>query len=664
MLKMQKIIIYSLVIVTIAFSLFCGHVWYVWHGFKEIQNNYVLSTHQEIVKKQFILKKNNKILEIDLLRLLPFMDIAQAPEDWLKEQIESGFLLPKQKVQMGNAKEPVFELMENLEFEIESINDCAEIQCYQKRIAFEDIPPALWRGLIGIEDVRFLDHRGVDFRGILRALWVDLKELRLAQGGSTITQQVARNLYLGLEKSFTRKWKEILFSFFMEYQLTKEEILQIYFNEVFWGSLSNVRLRGIYAASVFYFGKKPVDLLPYEVSILVAMLKGPNYFHPLRNTERVTDRANLLLGKLIEMQLVPKSSKPWTKTEWNQWQARLKNAQEDKRFIAITNILKRPESQINNFEEYILISRMEEILAEIKLKPTMQGQEMAFKIFVEDLACVYNQENAQGLSATCPNAFTYYSKQQRSESDAFILESHQVGSLLKPIIYRGLMSMGKSMNDKVSTVPLVLKVRSGTWEPKESATVDFSIKEISLREALQKSRNIPVVRLTEEVGFSYMEEYLFPYIPKLMKPLSEFPSQILGGIELTFTDLSELYGKFIKDECQDIVTGNIDEFKSPLLTLSYPSETTIATAASQEAKNHHFFGKTGTSNNANDNWFVGFDGRHLFILWLGNEKREQQHSLELSGAWYAYRSFERYVLFRGRALETINCQLFMQGQGE
>lgn len=641
------------IMAVILIILLCN-IWFTWQGFKKIQKKYQLTLSQElnieISKKKFILHKNSKILEIDLKRLLPFIEINQSPEDWLQEHKDDGFLL--------NVDKNHLIVTENLEFEIELNNQCEQVQCYQKRIAFYDIPPALWRGLIGIEDERFLSHKGVDPLALLRAIWVDIRELRLAQGGSTITQQVARNLFLGLEKSFSRKWKEILFSFFIEYELSKEDILQIYLNEVFWGSLSNVHLKGVYAAAVFYFGKKPADLSPYEVSILIAMLKGPNYFHPLRNRDRVEERANVLLEKLREMKLIPQSAKKWTKSEWdifNQW---LKSTQTDSRLLAITNVIKTKTSQLNFFEEYILVSSAEKILLEIKQKPQMQGQDMAYKIFVEDLHCVYGTNGEIGLSADCPPPFTYYSKQERNQTDAFQVESHQIGSLLKPIVYRALMSFGRSMSDIVSTEPIKIKLKSGEWTPGESKKVDRTIKEMTLREALQKSRNTPVIRLAEELGFDILENYLFPYVPKIMKPLREYPAQILGGLELSISDVAELYAKFIKDECIDLNSGVINESTSPLLVQSYPDQTTIASAASLEAKEKQFFGKTGTSNNSNDNWFVGFDGRYLYILWLGNERKEQEILLELSGAWNAYRAFEPALLNRGREILPFDCQMF------
>ena len=634
---------------------FVLYIYQTWQGFKEIQANYKIPHSAELssdalLGQIFVLKKNNRIIESDLKRLLPFLELGQPPSDWWHEQLEDGLLLMKEKVYLNGQIEQVVELAENIEFEFDRINDCQLPACFQKKVAFFDVPPALWRGLIGVEDERFLNHRGVDPLALMRALWVDIKKGSLAQGGSTITQQVARNLYLGREKSFSRKWREILFSLFMEWELTKEDILQIYFNEVFWGSLGGIRLQGVYSASVFYFDKKPADLEPYEVSILIAMLKGPNYYHPLRNTPRVRERANVLFKKLQEMELVAKRGAPWSDQQWKKWEKLLKQTQNDLRVSAIAALFKKAPSQISLYQEYVLVSTAEIRLAEIKKKPKLKDQEMAYKLLIEDVSCIYG-------GAECPSPFHYYSKQERGEDAAFYEEAHQIGSLLKPIIYRGIIQSGKTFADKVSTQPISIKLLSGIWEPQESTPSESY--EIYLDEALQKSRNIPLIRLAEEVGFEHLETFLYPYVSKLQKPLRQFPAQLLGSIELTMQEVSHLYEKFIHDECVDILQQKITALTSPMLVLSNPGQTTIANAATGLIRERRFFGKTGTSSKGNDNWFVGFDGRYLSVLWVGNEKKEEGYSLELSGAWSAYKIFEQFAIYKGEQLPDLSCELFL-----
>ena len=189
-----------------------------------------------------------------------------------------------------------------------------------------------------------------------------------------------------------------------------------------------------------------------------------------------------------------------------------------------------------------------------------------------------------------------------------------MGSILKPIIYRLFVGMGKELSDSVDTSPIVIKLVSGKWAPKESVRSNVSIPmQISLTEALQKSRNIPTIKIAEELGWDMIEKLLIDYVPNLIVPLSEYPSQLLGSIELSFQNVAFAFDKFIQDECHDIIDGVRDPDNSSLLTLSDPKSTTLAPVIQSKIGGLSFFGKTGTSNKGNDNWFVAFDGRYSAI---------------------------------------------------
>ena len=124
-------------------------------------------------------------------------------------------------------------------------NNCVDINCYQSKMLFNRIPSTLWKGLMGIEDYRFLNHFGVDLFSIFRAIIVNLKSMKLKQGGSTITQQLVKNLYLSNEKTFLRKIKEAIISIYLEVNYSKENIIEAYFNEVYWGTFAGIKLKGL-----------------------------------------------------------------------------------------------------------------------------------------------------------------------------------------------------------------------------------------------------------------------------------------------------------------------------------------------------------------------------------------------------------------------------------
>ena len=174
-----------------------------------------------------------------------------------------------------------------------------------------------------MEDIRFIFHKGVDLRSILRALWVDLKAGSFVQGGSTITQQLVKNLYLSNEKTISRKIKEFIIALYIEQVYSKEKILETYLNEFVWGSLQGTKVKGVSSAAIFYFGKNVRYLEPYEAAILIAMLKGPYFYHPIRRPNRLRKRVNLIFEKLKNLSLFPATEGLWGDLIWSKWRGRL-----------------------------------------------------------------------------------------------------------------------------------------------------------------------------------------------------------------------------------------------------------------------------------------------------------------------------------------------------
>ncbi len=520
-------------------------------------------------------------------------------------------------------------------------NDCQRFYCYQQRVYFHQIPSSLWKGLMGIEDLRFLEHQGVDLIGILRALWVDLRQWKLVQGGSTLTQQLVRNLYLSSEKSLWRKFNEIILSFYIDYRFEKEEILQGYFNEIEWASLGGVAIKGVYAASQMYFNKKPDFLDDYESSILVAMLKGPYLFHPLRHPDRLRQRADLVFETLLNKNMISQLEKKqlWGDEKWSEWQEQLKKREQSQDLKIITEIL-RPRYGSAELEKiYPLVRAGHDVLNDFKKREHLQQADLAFKI--------YHYQEAE-------KAFFYYSKIERDFEQALSAEFHQVGSILKPIWVRALRDLGLAWNVEVATRPVTLDLKSGQWTPRES--YQHPAEMLTLLETLQLSRNIPLIRLIDQIGFDVFEEKIRDWIPQLKLPLAQYPAQILGAIELSFEQLAQVYQTFIEQECTDVNLADQLMSETVLYALSDPKLTTLQKAVDERMADFRFFGKTGTSNNGYDNWFVAYSEDSLTLIWLGHEGvRLPDQSLQLSGAWSAYKIFEKAVLDYQMPLLPIEC---------
>ncbi len=517
-------------------------------------------------------------------------------------------------------------------------NECKEIYCFQIRIPFDHIDAIFWKGLIGIEDSRFLDHHGVDFRSLVRALLVDLKELSFVQGGSTITQQLAKNLFFSTEKTFNRKIKELISSIYIEWRYEKEKILEAYFNEFDWGYLQGLRVKGLFAASLFYFEKKPENLDPFEATILVSLLKGPNFFHPIKNLERLKSRTEFVYKKLQANNLISSEDKSlWNEKKWISFKNRLVELDENKPFAAIWSALNQEGKYLNNYEKYIFIMKVKKV--EERIETRIGKKDISIKAIIGE-----------------PNGsefFEYYSKFERDMEKALTLERHQIGSTIKPIVFQSFFKNGKKPEDRVSTTPILLKLKSGDWTPGEAHY--FEESETDLRTALQRSLNNPIIRTAQEIGFNMVQEDLLDYFPDIKKPLEQYPAQLLGSLELSLKQLFQGYSKFIGQECVD---PNQDD--NILYIMADPTQTTTREVVDEQFAQLEFFGKTGTSNNGLDNWYIFFDGKSLGVIWVGLEGSRTNEDLPLYGGSTAFRIYQDFYRDRGKRFNQLSCDIFQK----
>ncbi|MEO5830488.1 MAG: transglycosylase domain-containing protein, partial [Rhodanobacter sp.] len=171
-------------------------------------------------------------------------------------------------------------------------------------VRLADVPPLLVSGLQAVEDRDFNHHIGIDFSAIARAAFANLRAGHTVQGGSTLTQQLVRNLFLSRDQNFTRKINEALMSMLVEAHYSKGRILEAYVNDVFLGQQGSQAVHGFAAASEFYFGRRLEDLRPQEIALLVGMVKGPSYYDPRRSPERALTRRNLVLKEFFETHLI------------------------------------------------------------------------------------------------------------------------------------------------------------------------------------------------------------------------------------------------------------------------------------------------------------------------------------------------------------------------
>ncbi len=520
-----------------------------------------------------------------------------------------------------------YEVIKNVDLEPLIPNDCSRSRCLQYRLPFSSIPHIFSKGLIGIEDYRFLNHFGIDLKSIFRAIIQDIKAGSFVQGGSTLTQQVVKNLFYTNEKSVQRKVKEAIVAIYLETFLDKTTILQTYFNEVYWGSLGGVLIKGIESASRNYFNKNILDITSYEVSILISMLKGPNYYNPIRRTQRLRDRADFIYKKLKKLDFIASNDKSmWDDEDWADWVSFLEYSVEMKYQEALYLTLKRKEST----DQYLIFNSI-----------------LRAKKLLEEKDWKDNSYSVKMVIGDSTEKEFYYSRFERDIEKAIKNEYVQVGSTLKPLVYEIYVNNGAELDQKVSVEPLTLDLLSGKWTPRESHKMKVS--EVSIARALRESLNIPVIRLAQSQGFDVVEKKLKVKFPRLLTPLSQYPSQLLGALELSVDEVFEAYKGFFERDC---IAGK----SSITEVLSNPKLTTIKYRVGKRLGGQRFFGKTGTSNQGLDNWFIGYDGRKLFVIWFGVDgDRSGIKDTKTYGSNTAFLIYRDSVLYSGRRLAILPC---------
>jgi len=522
-------------------------------------------------------------------------------------------------------------------------NDCSRYRCLQYRVSFEEIPSSLWKGLMGIEDFRFLDHDGVDIVSIARAFVADVKAMKLVQGGSTLTMQLAKNLFLTKEKKFERKLREVIYAFYIEYKMPKEEILTTYFNEVFWGSLNGIYIKGVKSAALVYFNKSPSQLTDYESAILIGLLKGPYFYSPINHLDRLKERTSVVYNRLKSLSLVSeKNDNIWNENSWGEWQNKLKEKNNNTFLYSTYQVSKSIDNFLEPFEKFVFFESVEKTRSD--LEKVTEGFDIGVKFIAMDSSCLNN---------SCNKIFTYYSKNERDLMNAIYEEKHQVGSVLKPIIYEQFIELGKKLTDEVSTKPITLKLKSGSWTPKDASLVHED--SVPLVYAIKKSKNIPLIRTANELGFKNIEPLLLNYFPDLLLPLSEYPAQLLGAIELSLGELAFTYLKYFRKTCENIRSNKYAFEESILYEMSKASETTVSKVSTNIIKEILLFGKTGTTNNGLDNWYIAFDGKVFYAVWFGVDGDRKDKKLRLAGATSAYRIFQNFQLYRGKQITELYC---------
>lgn len=534
----------------------------------------------------------------------------------------------------------------------------------------EDFPSHLKNAVLSMEDADFWEHGGVSFTGILRALAANVRGRR--QGGSTITQQLAKNLFLNADRSLERKFNELFFALALEDQFSKEEILAMYLNEIYWGQANGMALCGAESAAKTYFGKPVEKLTLGESAMLAGVISAPNTYSPLRSPERALERRALALKRMEKEGYI-------TAKEANQ--ARNETVK----------VLPANGSRLSPYAVDTALDWTEQKLGagvlgqsglriETTLHPLLQKRaEEAVSVSLKELR--ESVPDAQmALLALDPSdgrilAMVGGSDYRETSFNRALLAKRQLGSTVKPLTLMGVFEADPSLSPAtfIEDKAIQRDGPTGIWEP---TNYDGKFKgTMTLREAVSTSRNIPAVLMAERLGYNTLQD-LFHKVG--LTEAHSLPSTSLGAFEASPLDLARAYSVFVNGGALP-EARLVDQVSLPthegsqaelepvweVLLESMPESQQVVSARAAalarsvlesvvtngSGKRAHSYGvgpaaggKTGTTNEARDAWFVGVSPTLSVAVWAG---RDSGSPLGLPGSKAALPAWSRFMAASG-----------------
>ncbi len=522
-------------------------------------------------------------------------------------------------------------------------------------IKLTDAPELLIKALLLTEDNTFYSHWGIRPTSIIRAALANLRAGKTVQGGSTLTQQLVKNIFLSSEQTLIRKVNEALMSLLLEYHYGKDEILETYLNEVYLGQDGQRAIHGFAMASRFYFGRDLNELDPEQLALLVGMVKGASYYNPRHHPERATSRRNQVLDSLATAQLISQETTDQLK----------------KKPLEIT---KETPSGITLYPAFLELVRKqlardykdEDLRSEgLSIFTTLDPiiQQKAEDSLTSELSAIEKRRGEKN-TPTLQGALVIASVDQgevvavvgnRAPRQAGFNRAldmkRPVGSVIKPAVFLTALARPDSYNllTTVYDTPIKVPMAGKDWQPENYEHLFHG--PIPLMQALIHSYNVATVQLGMELGLDSVIDTLGKL--GIQEKIDAYPSLLLGAVELPPIEVLQMY--------QTIAAGG---YKTPLRAIiavtdqenttlqRYPltveqavdpgavfclsnalqAVTTMGTASGLQRllpEGLTVAGKTGTTNDLRDSWFAGFSGMHVAVAWVG---RDDNKPTGLTGA--------------------------------
>ena len=556
----------------------------------------------------------------------------------------------------------------------------------QSSIPFSDMPVTMRLAVMAIEDVHFLEHSGVSLRSTLRALWTDIRTGKYAEGGSTITQQLMKNLFFSHEKALARKIKEAIFAFVTESRHSKEAILEAYLNEVYLGQLSTHEIHGVSEGARYYFNRPLSELSLSQSALLAAIIQAPGVHDPRKYPDRALKRRNIVLKKMQAAEFIlDDECEEALKAPLGVIPAE-RSLDDADYFLDLvmdrlppdvkSRLENEPLSIYTTLNPYLQSAASRLLKANIerlkKLSPAIEKNEKR-GFHLQGALIALSVKDGGVLALQGGKSY------RQTQFNRVLQGRRQPGSLFKPFVYLSGFAgkpWGKTLTPltPIEDTPFEWKYEGQSWKPKN---YDNTFREkVTAREALENSMNVPTARLAEQVGVNPIRENLMKAGVK--SPLMAVPSICLGSAEVTPIELAEAYSTIanlgvsttLRPSLQIFDSnGNIAFVGTGIAQEVLPAGPTFmtvqlmkgvfqrGTARSAQASGlplANFAGKTGTTNDAKDAWFIGFSPSVLVLVWVGYDEEE---TVGLTGGVAA---LPLWVEFMKRAQPFLSSEDFAQ----
>ncbi|EIJ42800.1 penicillin-binding protein 1B [Beggiatoa alba B18LD] len=533
-------------------------------------------------------------------------------------------------------------------------------------VKYDELPPLLVKGLVAVEDRTFFEHNGLSPRGILRAMVANLRAGDWVQGGSTITQQLVKNLYLNADRTIDRKVNEAVMALLLEWHYSKSQILEAYINEVYLGQDGNRSIHGMGVASSFYFNKSIEQLKLPDIALLISLVRAASLYNPRKHPDRAIARRNLVLDLMAERGVISEADAKQAK------EAPLNITEEAKGTVfpypAFLELVRRQlredyrEEDLRN-EGLQVFTTLDPFIQNLAEKAMIDGIKKLAKTNrrfneLEGAMVVTSSEGGEVLALINGKNPTFEGFNRPLDA------RRQIGSLIKVAVYLTALE-----NTRAYSLTSMLNDTAYEWRDRKTGQVwtpknyDFRARgRVPLHFALANSLNLATVHLGMELGLEKIRNTLRRM--GVERDFTIYPSMLLGSVALTPLEVTQMYQSLASGgfrvplrSIRNVLTHDGKPLQryalsveqrfdsAPVFLLNYALQNAVREGTGRQVakvlpKELIISGKTGTTNELRDSWFVGFDSELLTVTWIG---RDDNKPMGLSGSTGAMRIWSEFI---------------------